>query len=474
MGQARSCFKTRSPESAYQLNKTHPCIHPYIVVGGGTASGYAIKTLLEEGVDGSDILLLCGERSVPYERPALTKAFLHAPNCKVRARLPGFHTCVGGGGERQTLEWYTEKNVKFELSTIVDCLDVTNKTLSCCSKASNSGQMHFSYDKLLLATGCSSLNPDPDLYCGNNVYPIRSEEHAISLVEKMEQGKGQKLVIIGGGYIGVEVAAAALGWIPDGYLESVTIINMDDMLLHRVFASAPEFATFLQDRLIAAGKCFGEKKITILNSAPIKSLEKDVDGAVTSVVLRNGDKVPADILVLGMGARPNTSFVPANFKDSRGYVKADGSFSFAPDAFAFGDCASFPLVGTPTVLEHVAHARASAKHAACSAMGKTNHNPYTLLPFFYSRILEYTETPLIWNMWGNLDVSSPPNPTVAKKDNGLAALWVSGNTVIAACLMMQSPAPTQQQLDTMKALVGGQPPADLTDVLEQTPQPSKL
>lgn len=78
---------------------------PIVIVGGGNASGYCVKTLLESGVEGSEVHMLCGEQVLPYERPALTKAYLHHPGAKVRARLPGFHTCVGGGGERQTAEW---------------------------------------------------------------------------------------------------------------------------------------------------------------------------------------------------------------------------------------------------------------------------------------------------------------------------------------------------------------------------------
>jgi len=68
-------------------------------------------------------------------------------------------------------------------------------------------------------------------------------------------------------------------------------------------------------------------------------------------------------------------------------------------------------------------------------------------------------------MWGNMDFMSPPTPQITKKSNGLAALWVKGGKVVAACLMMQNPAPSQQQLDAMKALVGGPPPLDLGAVL---------
>merc|ERR1719401_1777498 len=83
----------------------------YLVVGGGNAAGYACRELVAQGAASGTVGVITAEPVPPYERPALTKAYLHPPTAKVRARLPGFHTCVGGGGERQTSEWYTEKGI---------------------------------------------------------------------------------------------------------------------------------------------------------------------------------------------------------------------------------------------------------------------------------------------------------------------------------------------------------------------------
>ena len=83
-----------------------------VVVGAGNAAGYLVRALVSHGL-GKNVTLIGAEDVAPYERPAPTKGFLHAQN---PPRLPGFHTCVGGGGERQTPEWYVEHGVELKLT----------------------------------------------------------------------------------------------------------------------------------------------------------------------------------------------------------------------------------------------------------------------------------------------------------------------------------------------------------------------
>eukprot|EP00392_Amoebophrya_sp_AT5.2_P007612 g7627.t1 len=214
---------------------------PYVVVGGGTAGGYAIRALVEAGVEGKDICMIGSEPKMPYERPALTKAYLHAPGSKVRARLPGFHTCVGGGGERQTPEWYVEKGITVHLSTHVKALEAGGKKVTV-----SSGQEIEASQSLFVATGANARMFD--MYKGTNVSVVRNEADCAGLVEAMEKGTGLNLVIVGGGYIGLEVAAAAVGWKDN--LASVTVLNMDSALLQRIFADAPAFSEMLEASLV--------------------------------------------------------------------------------------------------------------------------------------------------------------------------------------------------------------------------------
>ena len=118
-----------------------------VVVGGGNAAGYFARAVCAAG-RGRDLCIISAEPVLPYERPALTKAFLNAES---PARLPGFHTSVGGGGERQTQEWYDRHGVEVMLGAAVVSADLPRKTV-----VTDAG-VAVSYDKLVVATGCLSL-----------------------------------------------------------------------------------------------------------------------------------------------------------------------------------------------------------------------------------------------------------------------------------------------------------------------------
>ncbi|CAJ1327952.1 unnamed protein product [Effrenium voratum] len=178
----------------------------YVIVGGGTAAGYACRELAAQGSTVGKVAVVTAEPVAPYERPALTKAYLHPPTAKVRARLPGFHTCVGGGGERQTPEWYAEKGISF-IQGKATSLDLESKAVSV-------GEEKIQFGKLILATGCRPVRLGAFGVKGDdlaNVCYLREDKDAAELVATLEKGK-TKAVVVGGGYLGLECAAALLGW----------------------------------------------------------------------------------------------------------------------------------------------------------------------------------------------------------------------------------------------------------------------
>ncbi|MBA0563914.1 hypothetical protein Golob_008874 [Gossypium lobatum] len=176
----------------------------FVIVGGGNAAGYAARTFVEHGMADGKLCIVSKEAYAPYERPALTKGYLF-PLDKKPARLPGFHTCVGSGGERQTPEWYKEKGIEMIYEDPVTGIDTEKQTLT-----TNSGKL-LKYGSLIIATGCTASR-FPDKIGGNlpGVHYIRDVADANSLISSLE--KAQKVVIVGGGYIGMEVAAAAVAW----------------------------------------------------------------------------------------------------------------------------------------------------------------------------------------------------------------------------------------------------------------------
>merc|ERR1719204_568861 len=151
--------------------------------------------------------MISAEKVLPYERPALTKAYLHPPEAKVRARLPGFHTCVGGGSARQDEAWYKEKGISI-IQGKASKVDLKSQTVTVGEDQA------LTYGKLLLATGCRALLASTFNVKGDdlpNVFYVREEAEAAQLVQSLEKLKssgGGDAIIVGGGYIGLECAAA--------------------------------------------------------------------------------------------------------------------------------------------------------------------------------------------------------------------------------------------------------------------------
>lgn len=116
----------------------------YVVLGGGNSSGYAARQFVNLGGGPRELCIITNEAYVSYERPALSKAYLFPDK---PARLPGFHTCVGGGGERQDPDWYAKHGIEFMVSTQVTELDKEEKVVK-----TDQGES-ISYDTLIIATG---------------------------------------------------------------------------------------------------------------------------------------------------------------------------------------------------------------------------------------------------------------------------------------------------------------------------------
>ena len=98
----------------------------YVILGGGVAVGYVAREFSKQGVKPKELTIISKEAVAPYERPALSKAYLFPEGA---ARLPGFHACVGNRGERLLLEWYKEKSIELILNTEIVKADLTSKTL---------------------------------------------------------------------------------------------------------------------------------------------------------------------------------------------------------------------------------------------------------------------------------------------------------------------------------------------------------
>ncbi|OVA13244.1 FAD-dependent pyridine nucleotide-disulfide oxidoreductase [Macleaya cordata] len=355
----------------------------FVIVGGGNAAGYAARTFVEHGMADGKLCIVCKEAFAPYERPALTKAYLF-PKDKKPARLPGFHTCVGSGGERQTPDWYKEHGIEMLYEDPVTGLDITKQTL-----ATSSGKL-LKYGSLIISTGCTAVR-FPEKIGGNlpGVHYIRDVADADSLISSLESAK--KVVIVGGGYIGMEVAAAAVAWKLD-----TTIIFPENHLLPRLFTTS--LARRYEELYLENGVKFQKGSL-------IKNIEAGSDGHVAAVKLEDGSTIEADTIIIGVGAKPAVQpFEAVGLDTTVGGIQVDGLFQTrVPGIFAVGDVAAFPLKMYDRIarVEHVDHARRSAQHCVKALLSAQTHT-YDYLPYFYSRVFEYEESArkVWWQFYG--------------------------------------------------------------------------
>ncbi|XP_047972913.1 monodehydroascorbate reductase, chloroplastic/mitochondrial [Salvia hispanica] len=409
----------------------------YVIVGGGNSAGYAARTFVEHGLADGKLCIISKEAHAPYERPALTKGYLF-PLDKKPARLPGFHTCVGSGGERQTPEWYNEKGIEMIYEDPVTNIDVEKQTLK-----TNSGKL-VKYGALIIATGCTASR-FPDKIGGNlgGVHYIRDVADANSLISSLEKAK--KVVVVGGGYIGMEVAAAAVGWKLD-----TTIIFPEDHLMTRLFTPSlgRKYEELYQD--------YGVK---FVKGASIEHLEAGSDGRVVGVKLGNGSTIEADTVVIGIGAKPAVGpFESIGLNSSVGGIQVDGQFrTNVPGIFAIGDVAAFPLKMYNRIarVEHVDHARRSAKHCVQSLL--TAHTAtYDYLPSFYSRVFEYegSQRKVWWQFYGD---NVGETVEIGNFDPKVATFWIDSGKLKGVFLESGSP----EEFQLLPKLARSQPSVDI-------------
>ena len=330
----------------------------FIIVGGGLAGAIAAQTLREEGFDGS-ITLFGQEPNAPYERPPLSKDYLQ------------------GKADRDSIfvhtePWYAEHGVDLSMSTAVTSLDSAARTVTTATGA----QLH--YDKLLLATGSKPRRlevPGADL---DGVYYLRNVEDSERI--KIDFARAQRVVIIGAGWIGLETAAAARAAGLD-----VTLLVSGDLPLQRVLGRevAPIFAELHRSH-----------GVDLRYRTTAAELTGRL-GAATGLILSDGTKIDADMIIVGIGAVPRTKLAAAaGLKIDNGIVVDEHLRTSDPDIFAAGDIAHAynPRLGRHIRVEHWANARRQGVVAAKAMLGQdaVDLRPSYFYTDQYDLSMEYT------------------------------------------------------------------------------------
>lgn len=319
-----------------------------VIVGAGHAGGNAAALLRQYGFDGR-IVLVGAEPVPPYHRPPLSKAYLKGEADVERLWL-------------KPRAFYDEQRIELKLGTSAQSIDRAAHTLTLA----DGSQLH--YDKLILAIGSiprALTVPGHDL---EGVVALRSLADADVLRKRVQPG--EKLVVIGAGYIGLEAAAAArqLG-------HAVTVLEAAPRVLGRV--TGETVSTFYANEHRARG-------VDLRLNAKIEALVGE-NGKLTGVKLEGGEVVPATLALIGIGILPNEALArDAGIVCANGIQVDDDARTSDPDVFAIGDCAYRPLAhyGRPGRLESVHNAVEQARLAASAIVGKPR--PACDAPWFWS------------------------------------------------------------------------------------------
>jgi 3-phenylpropionate/trans-cinnamate dioxygenase ferredoxin reductase subunit len=312
----------------------------HVVVGGGLAGAKAVETLRDEGYTGP-ITLISTENNRPYERPPLSKGLLLGTD---EPDSPFVHD----------LDWYASHDVDLRLGTTVTAIDRAAKVVRI-------GDESVAYERLLLATGSSPRQlPVPG---GERALLLRTLEDSKRISDAVTDST--RVVVIGAGWIGLEVAAAARSRGAD-----VSVVEMAALPLQRVLGD--EIASVFADLHRSNG-------VKLYLSARIDRVTAD------TVELADGTSLPADVVIAGIGVTPNVGLATDAGLTVDNGVLVDRSLATSdPDIFAAGDIANVdhPFLKSRVRVEHWATALNSGPAAAKAMLGQDIS--YDRLPYFYT------------------------------------------------------------------------------------------
>ena len=319
----------------------------YVIVGAGLAGAKAAETLRDEGFDGR-VVLIGDEPERPYERPPLSKGYLQGSSARDDARVhpPGF---------------YSDRRIELRTRTTVGRVDTAERTVHL------RGGERLRYDRLLIATGAEPRRlpvPGADL---DGVHRLRDLADADALAAALRNG-ARRLVVVGAGWIGAEVAASARSLGVD-----VALVERGELPLAHVLGQ--ELGAFYAD-------LHRDNGVELHMGAQVERFEGS--GRVERVRLARGRTLDADHVVVGVGVIPRTDLAAAaGLAVDNGVLVDERLESSVPGVFAAGDVANaaHPLYGRLRV-EHWANALNQGPAAARAMLGQAVS--YDRVPYFFS------------------------------------------------------------------------------------------
>ena len=365
-----------------------------VFLGGGMVAGYAAKQLVELGLPAGDLTIVSADGDVPYERPPLSKGFLAGNDTQESIRIV-------------PAEFYSEHRIDLRLGVEIERVDAGAKRLYM------KGGGELGFDKLVLATGARARTLNVSGAELDGIHNLRSLEDSRRIRE--HAGSAKRAVVIGGGFIGMEVAAV----LAQKGLETTMIIR-SGRIWDQFFT--PEMSHFFETYYAARGVRFER-------NASIESFGGN--GAVTSVRMAGGRTIPTDIVVAGIGVQPVTGFLAqSGIELSDGVVVNEYLETNRTDIYAAGDVANYYdlLFGKRRRVEHWDNAVSQGQHCARLLMGE--RQPFRHVPYFFSDVFD-----LSYEFWGD---TFGADQVVTRGDittKSFSVWWLRGQQLLAAFVM---------------------------------------
>ena len=369
----------------------------YIILGGGMVAGYAAKELASQGLKSGELAIFSADTALPYERPPLSKGFLSGKDDETNILING-------------ADWYRERGIEVQLNTVIERIDPNKRLLR-----SNSGE-EFECQHLLLATGARARKLDVPGNDLRNVFYLRSLKDSETIRSKSASAK--EAVIVGGGFIGMEVAAV----LAQKNIQTTMVIR-EDRVWSRVFT--PLMSAFFEQYYTSRG-------VRIVKEAQVASFEGR--GAVQAVLLGDGKKISCDVAVVGVGAVPVTEPVEkTGVNVENGIVVDEYLEASRAGLYAAGDVANYPdtIFSKRRRVEHWDNAVSQGQHWARVVLGE--RQPFVHVPYFFSDVFD-----LSYELWGD---SADANEVVVRGDSNTSSFsvwWLKDNRVAAAFVMNRS------------------------------------
>jgi NAD(P)H-nitrite reductase large subunit len=333
--------------------------YEYLVLGGGVAAGYAAETFIEEGGKAGDLCIVSAEAQPPYERPPLSKDILtgEEESDNIFINEP---------------DYYADHGIALKLNTQVEKVDFHKRLLY-------SQQEEVGFEKLIIATGSQVRTlelPGSEL---DNIFYLRTIEDALQI--RAASKDAQQAVIIGGSFIGMEVASS----LQQSDVQSTLVFPQS-----RVWASffTPEMSHFFEEHYRAQG-------VALVKQANVVGFEGN--GQVTAVKLDNGEQLAADLVVAGIGVIPNVAlFRQSGLAINEGILVNDHLETNIPGIYAVGDVAEYEdaIFNTRRRVEHWDNAFVQGQHVMKSMLGRPE--PFVHVPYFFSDVFD-----LSFEYWGD-------------------------------------------------------------------------